>query len=58
MSPGMSEEAVATVVTGSKAVVIADHIKNNRLEYLLLVAIGTVLGWTQEAMTYASGVCA
>ena len=58
MSSGMSEEAVATVVTGSKAVVIADHIKNNRLEYLLLVAIGTVLGWTQEAMTYASGVCA
>jgi hypothetical protein len=58
MSPGMSEEAVATVVTTSKAVVIADHIKNNRLEYLLLVAIGTVLGWTQEAMTYASGVCA
>ncbi len=58
MSPGISEEAVATVVTGSKAVVIADHIKNNRLEYLLLVAIGTVLGWTQEAMTYASGVCA
>lgn len=52
------QQAAETVVTVSKGVVILDHIKNNRLEYLLLVAIGTVLGWTQEAMSYAQGVCA
>lgn len=46
------------VVNASKAVVIFDHLKNNRIEYLLLAAIGTVLGWTQEAMSYAQGVCA
>lgn len=46
-----------TAVNVSKAVVVLDHLKNNRLEYLLLMAIGTVLGWTQEAVTYASGVC-
>lgn len=54
----MESAAAETVVTVSKAVVVLDHLKNNRLEYLLLVAIGTVLGWTQEAMTYAQGVCA
>lgn len=46
------------VVASAKALVILDHLKNNRLEYLLLVAIGTVLGWTQQALTYAQGVCA
>ena len=51
-------EASEAVVATSKAVVIADHLKNNRLEYLLLVAIGTIMGWTQEAVTYVGGVCA
>jgi hypothetical protein len=46
------------IVTTSKAVVILDHLKNNRIEYLVLVAIGTLLGWTQEAVQYAQGVCA
>ena len=47
-----------TAVNVSKVVVLFDHLKNNRLEYLLLTAIATVLGWTQQAVTYASGVCA
>lgn len=52
-------EAVAEVVTTtSKAVVVMDHIKNNRIEYLVLMAIGTMLGWTAEAATYVQGVCA
>lgn len=45
------------VVAASKAVVIFDHLKNNRLEYLIVVAIGTVLGWTQQAVSYAQGMC-
>lgn len=51
-------ETTEAIVNTSRAVVILDHLKNNRIEYLLLAAIGTVLGWTQEAMTYAQGVCA
>ncbi|MGA0380925.1 MAG: hypothetical protein ACO3NJ_09090 [Candidatus Poseidoniaceae archaeon] len=54
----MMTKGTETIVTASKAVVVFDHLKNNRLEYLLLMAIGTVLGWTQEAVSYASGVCA
>lgn len=46
-----------TVVTASKGVVVLDHIKNNRLEYLVLMAIGTILGWTQEVLSYAQGMC-
>lgn len=45
-------------VSTAKAVVILDHLKNNRLEYLVLVAIGSVLGWTQQALTHLQGVCA
>jgi len=54
----MTNVPTETVVAASKAVVIMDHLKNNRLEYLVVVAIGTVLGWTQKAAEYAQGVCA
>ena len=55
----MQEAAVGeAAVKSAKAVLIADHLKNNRLEYLLLVAIGTVLGWTQQFVSYAQGMCA
>lgn len=54
----MESAAAETAVTVSKAVVILDHLKNNRIEYLVLLAIGTMMGWTSEAMTYAQGVCA
>lgn len=58
-STGVATEAVVeTAVTASKAVVVMDHIKNNRIEYLVLLAISTVLGWTNEAVTYAQGMCA
>ena len=52
--------AVATdlAIKTSKAVVVMDHIKNNRIEYLVLLAISTMLGWTAEATTYVQGVCA
>jgi hypothetical protein len=46
-----------TIVNASRAVVILDHLRNNRIEYLLLAAIGTVLGWTQQGIAYVQGVC-
>jgi hypothetical protein len=55
---GVNTPVPEQVVNASRAIVVLDHLKNNRLEYLLLMAIGTVLGWTQEAVSYAQGVCA
>ena len=45
-------------VNVSKVVVLLDHIKNNRIEYLLLVAIGHLVGATAYISERASGVCA
>lgn len=58
MTPTTAEAAAEVAITTSKAVVVMDHIKNNRIEYLVLMAIGTMMGWTNEALTYAQGVCA
>jgi hypothetical protein len=52
------QDAVTAAVSTSKAVVILDHIKNNRVEWLIVIAIGTMMGWTAEALSYAQGVCA
>ena len=57
MTPTTAETAAEVAITTSKAVVLMDHIKNNRVELLLVLAIGTMLGWTNEAITYASGMC-
>lgn len=58
MNPATAQQAAEVAVTTSKMVVVWDHIKNNRIELLILMAIGTMLGWTNEALTYAQGVCA
>jgi hypothetical protein len=58
MMPATTEQVAEVAVTTSKMVVVMDHIKNNRIEYLVLMAIGTMMGWTNEALTYAQGVCA
>lgn len=47
-----------TAVTTSKIVVVFDHIKNNRIEYLLLVALGHLVGATAYLSDKAAGVCA
>lgn len=45
-------------VTASKVVLVLDHIKNNRIEYLLLVALGHLVGATAYLSDKAAGVCA
>lgn len=47
-----------TAVTASKAVLILDHLKNNRIEYLILAVLAHLIGWTSQAQSYVSGVCA
>lgn len=51
---GITTEAA---VTASKIVLVLDHIKNNRIEYLLLVALGHLVGATAYLSEKAAGVC-
>jgi len=54
----LTTSAPEAVVTASKIVVLLDHVKNNRIEYLLLVALGHLVGATAFLSEKASGVCA
>jgi hypothetical protein len=47
-----------TVVASSKMAVVIDHLKNNRIEYLVLVLFSHVLGLTSKASEHVAGVCA
>ncbi len=49
----IADEVQKAVTTAS----VVSHIKNNRIEYLLLVGISHLLGLTDRLWTHASGVC-
>ena len=53
-----TEGAASAAVTTAKIVVVLDHLKNNRIEYLILVAIGHLVGATAFLTEKAAGVCA
>ena len=57
MTPTTAEAAAEVAITTSKAVVLMDHIKNNRIEYLVLAVLAHMIGWTSEAQTYVAGMC-
>ena len=54
----MLNNATETAIATSKVVVLLDHIKNNRIEYLLLAALGHLVGATAFLSEKAAGVCA
>ncbi len=49
---------IDTVVQTTKMAMVIDHLKNNKIEYLILLLFSHVLGLTSKAMDHASGVCA
>ena len=53
----MNPETVDTALSVSKWASILDHVKNNRIEYLLVVGIMHILGFTAKAYDQVSGVC-
>ena len=53
--PGNTTE---TVVAAGKMAMVIDHIKNNRIEYLVLVLFSHVLGLTSKVQEHLTGVCA
>ena len=46
-----------TAVTVSKYASIISHIKNNRLEYLVLLVLAHAVGITDKILDKTSGVC-
>lgn len=53
----METTCTETAVTLGKGAMMLNHLKNNRIEYLVLVLFSHVLGLTDLAINKASGVC-
>lgn len=53
----MTLASTETAITIGKGAMALNHLKNNRIEYLVLVLFSHVLGLTDLALTKASGVC-
>jgi len=53
-----TSKTVETAIATSKMAMVIDHLKNNRIEYLVLVLFSHVLGLTSKATEHVSGVCA
>ncbi len=45
------------VIVASKFAIAMDHIKNNRIEYLIVLLLSHMVGLTAKAFEYGSGVC-
>ncbi len=48
---------VDNVIGVSKFAIAMNHIKNNRIEYLVLMLLAHMIGLTSKAAEHASGVC-
>jgi len=53
----MSMKTAETVVTAGKYATIINHIKNNRIEYLVLIVLAHAVGITDKILQQTSGVC-
>lgn len=50
-------ETVTSVTSGVKVATAIDHLKNNRIEYLLVLILSHFLGITDKLIAHANGVC-
>lgn len=46
-----------TAVNVGKLALAINHIKNNRIEYLIVTLLAHMIGLTSKAAEHASGVC-
>lgn len=53
----MDTTCTETALSIGRGAMIMNHLKNNRIEYLVLVLFSHVLGLTDLAINKASGVC-
>lgn len=49
--------AIETTVTVGKYASIISHLKNNRVEYLVLAVLAHLVGLTDKILQQTSGVC-
>ncbi len=54
MNPAIETE---TVVTVAKTATAINHLKENRIEYLVLLVLSHLLGFTSVFIEKAQGVC-
>lgn len=54
----MTAPELEAVSSGVKVATALDHLKNNRIEYLLVLIISHFLGITEILINHAQGVCA
>lgn len=50
-------QPIEAAITTSKVVVVLDHLKNNRLEYIGVMILAHLAGLTTDAQTYLGGMC-
>ena len=55
--PAETAAAVETVKDAVTARSIISHLKDNRIEYLLVIALAHLLGVSDRILAQASGVC-
>ena len=53
----MANIATTDVIAVSKFAIAINHIKNNRIEYLIVMLLAHMVGLTSKAAEHASGVC-
>ena len=53
----MKQETVSTVVTTAKWATMLNHLRQNRIEYLICVAILHLVGATTKVYEQVEGVC-
>ena len=52
-----TQVAVSTVKDAVTTASILTHVKNNRIEYLLVIGLLHLLGISDRILTHASGMC-
>ena len=52
-----SPETVETCMNVTKGAAALNHLKQNRIEYLVLIVLGHMLGLTDLIISRTSGVC-
>lgn len=50
-------KSAETVMNVSKVALAIDHIKNNRIEYLIVLLLSHMIGLTEKVYTKTAGVC-
>lgn len=48
---------IETAVTVSKVAIALDHLRNNRIEYLILLLLSHLVGVTSQVVDKAQGMC-